>query len=164
LTLAEGLVGELKAHIETNLGAKLTALNTEYGDGITLEDRKVTYLGIKSLASVPQFPALYVISGTQRFNAWTEESGESKPEVSVGILVEDQDRERLQKRLYRYGRALVELMLEGMAPPSDLDGWNLATDDEWEIDTVSAPNSESRSSQFIGEAVLVMRAWRHEVK
>src|SRR2546426_1200059 len=113
-TLAEGLVGQIKTYVEANLAAKVAALNTEYNDGITLEDRKTTVLGVKSLKSIEvgNYPAFYVFSthGTYAgtvlgLNPVSAEI-EAKPEIAVGILVIDQDTETLQKRLYRYSRAL----------------------------------------------------------
>ena len=36
LTLAEGLVNAIKTYLDANMAAKLTALDAEYADGISL--------------------------------------------------------------------------------------------------------------------------------
>ena len=159
ILLAEGLVNALNTYLTANLSAKLTALNTEYADGITLEAPISTYVGLKSLKSIPHYPAMYILSPTSRFNAWTNRNGESKPEVSVGMLAIDQDSEVLQRRLYRYGRAFLELMLDGT---TSMDGWVMATDEDWEIDTIASLRTDSATSDFVGEATLSMRCLKIE--
>ena len=160
LTGAEGLVTTLKAYVEANIAAKLTALNTEYADSITLATPVITYLGVKSLQAIPNYPALYILSPSARFAGWTVSSGESKPEIAIGVIVTDMDSEILQKRLYRYGRALIELMLNGMGV--GLGNWVLSTNEEWATDTLTAANTASTTSQYVGEVTLSLRAAKIE--
>lgn len=162
LSLAEGLVDTLKNYIEGNLPAKLNTLDGAYGDSIELRDTVATYAGVKSLKSIQSYPVLYIISPNQRFRARSTSGGHSNPSVAIGVVETDQDSEMLQRRLYRYGRALLELLLD--AAPGSLNNWLLATDEEWEIDTISAEFSESGESNFVGEVTLSVRASSWEEK
>src|SRR3990172_7132778 len=114
LTLAEGLVNAVVDYIEDNIAVKLAALDQEYDDGIALLEPVGTLKGLKSLKAVQDYPVLFVLSPGQAVRPWavsgTQAQIESKPQVIAGVLAMDADQEMLQIRLYRYGRALVELM------------------------------------------------------
>ena len=162
LTLAEGLVNAIKAYLEANMAAKLTALDAEYADGISLETAVATYKGIKSLKLIPGYPVLFIISPNQTVHvraaySATDVEVNSLPTVAVGVVVVDVDNEVLQLRLYRYGRALVELLMEASGA-RQLDGWSLATGEDWRLDTESAPFSREADSTFIGEVAVELRA------
>ena len=162
LTLAEGLVNAIKTYLDANMAAKLTALDAEYGDGISLETAVATYKGIKSLQLIPNYPVLFIISPNQTVHvraaySATDVEINSLPTVAVGVVVVDPDNEVLQLRLYRYGRALVELLMEASGA-RQLDGWSLATGEDWRLDTESAPFSREADSTFIGEVAVELRA------
>jgi hypothetical protein len=170
-TLAEGLATAVKTYVEANLTAKLTALKAEYNDGLALDATVKTFVGVKSLKSIPagDYPALYIFAPSQRFHPMqvvpgtTQAVGDSMPELAVGIIAQEQDSEKLQVQLYRYSRALVELLLQGMAATADpLASWILSTEEPWEIDTITARFSESEDSPFVGEATLVVRGFKTE--
>jgi len=168
LSLAEGLVNAIVAYVVGNIAGKLLALDIEYaGSGITLVAPVVTYKGLKSLGTIDNYPAFYAISMRQDIQPLAASGGrgiEAMPEVSVGIVVLDQDMETLQIRLYRYGRALVELMLEGHAF-AGLDSWNLMTDQRWAVDMETGLlDREGQSSDFVGEVSLTMRGNKIETK
>jgi hypothetical protein len=168
LALAEGLVDEVKAYLEANLATKLSALDVEYADSIILENSVETFIGIKSLHSIANYPVLYVLAPTTRIEPMAASGGTvitTKPAIIVGMLAVDPDSETLQIRLYRYARALVELMMEALGTGDLLSGWNLATDEEWEIDTETGQaGTESAASLFVGEISLAMRANKIETK
>lgn len=167
-SLAEGFVDQLKTYMEANIATKVAALNTEYNDGITLATTVTTYVGIKSLRSVQDFPSLFILSPRESFRAMTVSGSSSvgtiRPEVAVGVIVLDQDSETLQRRLYRYGRALLELILDGAGAAGALGGWTIQTAEEWDIDTIAAEYSESDQSMYIGEATLTITANKIESK
>ena len=166
--MAEGLVNAINAYLAANISAKLTALNTEYADSITLLAPTATYKGPKSLTTIPEYPVLYIISTTQSLRPWqvsgTSAVSENKPRVYVGIVVLDSVWENLHLRLYRYARAIVELLLDAQGAFS-LDNWNLGTDEEWEVDTETTPfETDTRGSQFLGEVSVAFRANKVETK
>lgn len=109
LTLMEGSVNAVKDYLETNMGAKLDDLDTEYGD-ITLADIVAYYLA-ETLA-VPGMPAIYVLGDRTEIEVDGPTHIKGAHYISVAVLVTDPDNETLRKRLYRYVRAIIELMRE----------------------------------------------------
>lgn len=162
LTLAEGLVVSLQGYIEEYLPAKLAAIDAEYNDGIILEIPIDTYTGIKSLDTIPAYPALYIVSPSEDFRVMMGAAGgDSMPQVLVGIVVVDANSETLQRRVYRYGRALKALMLDAIAA-SDLNDWVLSTDEIWHTDFVMSDVMEMESNSYEGRVTLAMRALKME--
>jgi len=166
-------VDAVKDHLETQFPAMITALNAEYNDEITLGTPVKTFLGMKSLKSIPagDFPALYIFTPTGRdvigemTPGTTQVVIETEPLLAIGVLVMEQDREALDPQLRRYCRALEEILLTGMASLSDpLRGWILSTNEPWEWDIVSAAYSDSQDSPFVGDLTLTMRGWRMETR
>ena len=111
LTLAEGVVTKLKTYLTTNLATKLTALNTEYNDGITLVDMATWYLGEPSIQSVQAWPAGVIMAEDVEITRWTSSFTDALYNVTIVVLVLDQDTETLRKMLYRYIRAVWEVVL-----------------------------------------------------
>ena len=165
LGLGEDLVDVVVAYLEANLPAKLAALDAEYTDAIVLESTVTTYKGLKSLEEIPNYPALYALSPTEavqpRMISPTAVEVESRPELAVGVVVLDQDSETLQKRLYRYGRAITELLLDGWGNNS-LNDWQFVTSEDWNIDMQSAAFARESASSFVGEVTLTVRGKRWE--
>jgi hypothetical protein len=160
LTLAEGLIDSLNTYITANIVAKLAALDAEYTDTIVLTAPVATYVGIKSLISIAEYPALCIISPDQTFQPRSATGGASKPTVFMGIVEQDQDSEALQRKLYRYGRALVELALA--ASPGSIAGWAIATDEEWQIDTQSGLFTDTNQTTATSDVWLRVRAYAWE--
>jgi len=165
LGLAEDLVDVVVAYLEANLPAKLAALDAEYTDAIVLESTIATYKGLKSLEEIPNYPVLYALSPTEavqpRMISPTAVDVESRPELAVGVVVLEQDSETLQKRLYRYARALTELLLDGWGNDS-LNQWQFVTSEDWNIDMQSAAFARESASSFVGEVTLTVRGKRWE--
>ena len=112
LKLAEGLVDEVKAYLSTNLAAKLAALNTEYGDDITLDDAAAYYVGEKSLATIPEYPAVFIVAEQTTVESWQATFTDASHRFMIVAFILDQDTEALGRKLYRYGRAFWELLVE----------------------------------------------------
>ena len=165
LGLAEDLVDVIVSYLEANLPAKLAALDAEYVDSIVLEPTVATYKGLKSLEEIPNYPVLYALSPTEavqpRMISPTAAEVEARPELAVGVVVLDQDSETLQKRLYRYGRALTELLLDAWGNDS-LQSWQFVTSEDWNVDMQSAAFARESASSFVGEVTLTVRGKRWE--
>ena len=165
LGLGEDLVDSVVSYLEANLPAKLAALDAEYADAIVLESTVATYKGLKSLEEIPNYPVLYALSPTEalqpRMISPTAADVESRPELSVGVVVLEQDSETLQKRLYRYARAITELLLDGWGNDS-LNSWQFVTSEDWTIDMQSAAFARESASSFVGEVTLTVRGKRWE--
>lgn len=113
LELIEGAVDAVKTYLSNNMAAKVAALNTEYDDGISIEDMKAWY--IEYQAEVPEFPAGIVLG--RRGRPENEGEGWMKAEHSIDIifLATDQNTETLRRKIYRYIRAGIEMMKESRA-------------------------------------------------
>ena len=107
--LVEKVVDDIKAYLSSSMVAKLSSLNTEYGD-FELEDIKEYY--IAELPAIPEYPVVVILGETTALP--DENSSWVKPvhSIMIGCLASDADTERLRRRLYRYIRALFELMQE----------------------------------------------------
>jgi len=168
-TMAEGLVEEVIAYFTANMGTKLTIQNAELG-APALAAPVATYRGLTSLDLVSAYPALFVASPRTVVAPLPSSGGQAstnKPELVIGVLVLDANEENLQIRLYRYARAIVELLLEGVVAGEIT--WNLVTDPEWEVDT--APGGKlselirTEIDDFVGEvAVTIPQANKIETK
>lgn len=112
-TLAEGLVDEIQDVLADNLPAKLTALEAAYADGISLPAPGYG-IGEKALASLSGVAWCYILAdrwtvpgaGQWRTGAYVD----AQHECRVGLWTFDADEQRLRRRLYRYARALFEVL------------------------------------------------------
>lgn len=114
LTLLEGAIGALKNYLEDNIVAKLDALDSEYDDGVTLEDIAAWYEGGLPRAQ-PSHPSICLHG-----EGWTPEE-QRHVNLLVGnfinviVFAADPDEQVRFKRLCRYARAVIELLQEGEA-------------------------------------------------
>lgn len=121
IRLAEGVVTGVQTYLAAHFAAKIAALNSEYHDGIVLTDLgdkadgsgKAYYRSEKALASIPNYPAVYLIADSSRVDMWNAKAVASVHRLYVGIVVDDTDVETLRFRTLRYVRALWELLMEG---------------------------------------------------
>lgn len=127
IELIEGAVDALKTYLSDNLATEVTTINNEYDDGITIEDMKAWYVAM--MPAIPLYPAGIVLgkSGEPQ----SEGSGwmKSEHEIDVIILATDQDTENLQRKLYRYIRAMVNLCKDSRASIGyevNIDGWDFS--------------------------------------
>lgn len=153
LTLVEGCVDTLSTYINANIVAKLAALDTEYVDTIVLAAPVTTLISEKSLKSIPTYPVLLIVSDEQSFRPMSGTGGKDNPTIYVGVLEVDTDPEVLQRRVFRYRRALIELLLAA----NSLSGWVLSTDEDWASGTGIDP-TDSSDSDFLGSAIVRVRA------
>lgn len=110
LTLMEGSINVVKDYLNTNMEAKLGALDVEYDDGITLADIAAYYLS--ETPAVPAMPAVYVLGDRTEVEAEGPGHMKTAHYMTVAVLVTDAGNETLRKRLYRHIRAIVELLRE----------------------------------------------------
>lgn len=144
-TLAEGAVTAIRDYLVTNLPTKLDALDTAYGDGITLDDIVTSYLAEQSLATIPAFPVLFVIAPASQIERWTPSVTDASHHLLIGVIAIDQDPETLRKRLYRYMRATWEVLVAGRAAASF--AYVIGPDARLEFSPIY-----SKDEQFMGDA------------
>ena len=110
LTLMEGSIDAVKDYLNTNLGAKLAALDAEYDDGITLADIQAYYTA--ETMAIPELPAIYVLGDRTEPAAEGPSYIKAVHYITVAVLVTDANNETLRKKLYRNIRAIIELLRE----------------------------------------------------
>jgi hypothetical protein len=104
--LIEAAIDAVKDYLSANMAAKLDVLDAEYGDFV-LADIQRYY--IAELSEVPEQPAILVLGDRSTITeAFAKMRGIHT--ITVAIVATDQDAEQLRRRLYRYARAIVELM------------------------------------------------------
>lgn len=152
VTLAEGLVIKVRDYFTANMATRLTALNAEYADTIVLTNPETYKLGRKSLRSIPEKCVGFVYAPTQRLTGSTQAGTRVFVTLNTGVFVVDQDSETLDRRLYRYGRAIHELLIAGETANA-WPGWVMPTDEPWTIDTEAA-EPEGTDSDYLGLVVV----------
>ncbi len=114
--LVEAIVDEIIQHFKDDLRAKLKTLDAEYKDGIILaEPRAIRMTDPEAPASGISImaPELFVIGAETNFELWRQTTVMSTHAIVIWLMAQDADREILRKRVYRYGRALFEVLVAG---------------------------------------------------
>lgn len=111
LGLLEAAVTALDTYIQAQFDAKVTALNTEYGDSL-LSNMKTYYYGALPKA-IPEYPCCAIIG-----ESWEaiEQRGVNihvQNNIVVVIFVADDNEETRFKKLCRYARGVVEMLDTG---------------------------------------------------
>lgn len=105
--LMEKVVDDFKDYLNTNMPAKLDALEVEYADSITLDDIKAYYISEEK--SIPEYPAIFIlgdnVTPTQQGATWFN----GPFAVTIACITIDQSSQTLKRKLYRYLRAIAEL-------------------------------------------------------
>jgi len=116
LTLIEGVVDAVNTYLSTNIAAKLNTLDTEYGDFV-LDDIKTFY--IAEVQAIPEYPAIFILGDNVEVlgegGGWMK-SGNN---LDIVVFVGDQDTTTLRRKIYRYIRALIELLITARTS----EGW-----------------------------------------
>ena len=142
--LAEGIVDEVIQHLRDDLKAKLTSLDAEYNDGITLEnprnffrkDPEAPLSGTQIMA-----PEVFVLAPLTSLENWRETTVDAVHSVVVWLITQDVDLENLRKRVYRYGRALFEVLVAGHFDASIT--WNMVGTPVMDFAPIIARGSEA---------------------
>jgi hypothetical protein len=106
--LMEKVVDDFEEYLKTNMPAKLDALEVEYADTITLDDIKAYYIAEEK--SIPEYPAVFILGDnvvpTQQGASWIN----GQFNFTIACITIDQDSQTLKRKLYRYMRAIAELV------------------------------------------------------
>tara|TARA_Y100000310_G_scaffold333905_2_gene412440 strand:+ start:13383 stop:13871 length:489 start_codon:yes stop_codon:yes gene_type:complete len=113
-TFAEGLVDTILSYLESNLPAKLDAIDTQLDDGITLRD-PVAYLRRDPLdpRAITTCPVVFAIVPRTVLLQWRETAARQSHQTLIYLVEQHSDPEELRKRMYRYGRAVWETLVDG---------------------------------------------------
>ena len=156
--LWEGLVDEVALHLRDNLPAKLDVLNTEYDDGIHLDVPAGYEISERALESVAAFPVVSLIVPDAEMLSWTHGGGVADYALLIDVLEKDQDADSLKRKLYRYMRAVWELMIDPPLPATLTYFVLPSTRPKVDFSMIYA-----KDSQFLADAALTMTMRKQEV-
>jgi hypothetical protein len=122
---AEGLVNEILAYLEANLPSKLGVIDAAINDGITLDD-PLRYLGREpdSPRSPGTLPAVFGVVPGGKVTSWHETSADQEHVLWLYLMARDPDPEVLKKRMYRYARAIFEVLIDHHFDTSTVHTWD----------------------------------------
>ncbi len=111
---AEGLVNEILAYLEANLPAKLTAIDAALNDGIELLE-PVEYLRRDPVVNQKlsgTLPVLFCKVPQGKATMFKQSGADQEHILWIYLLARATDAEELTKRMYRYGRAIFEVLVD----------------------------------------------------
>ena len=108
--LAEALVDDIVSHLNTNFANTLTDIDTDIGDSITMEKPTAWEVAEEELQHVASWPKGLVVVSNTRVREWRGEQIKGQHDVTIAVLALDQDKTVLRRRIYRYGRAIMETL------------------------------------------------------
>lgn len=158
-TMVEALVDAIKAYMTTNLPAKLDALDTEYTDTIVLDDVVTWYVGQKSVESIPEYPAAFVLANDSNVEYWNATVSNGLHRVAISVIVLDADPEVLQRKCYRYARAIWETLVSAHFAGS-LSGFKIYGSPEIGF----SPTFVNADTTYLGECQLLISAQLQETR
>jgi len=123
---AEGLVNEILAYLTSNLPAKLNVIDAAINDGIVLVD-PLQYLR-RDPAVNPKLPGtlpvLFAMVPSGQVTQWHETDADQEHILWIYLLARATDPEELRKRMYRYGRAIFEVLIDQHFDGSTIHTWD----------------------------------------
>lgn len=160
-TLGEHAVDSILAALQAGMEAKIVELNTTYStsveNGDVLEGVAMWFTGEQELARIHKTPALFVFADSVEFDTpRSTRTMEPEVDIRIGILVEDIDPSRLRDRVYRYGRAILEVLFDAKRADT-LGGWQFR-----ERARIEYSPTLARSSSFLGDAMLSWKFTKQE--
>lgn len=159
IRLAEGLIDDVVAYFGANFQDKVDALNLEYEDDISLEAPAAYYVGEKSLLHVPRYPAVFVLVPRTTIPRFRVDYIQAIHDLVIGVIVIDTDTEDLRRKLYRYVRAFIELLIEGQLQNGFT--WALGTGPTFDLDY--SPIYTSGDS-FIADAQVIVSMQKRQME
>lgn len=116
MKLTEGIIRDLLVFMEQNMPEKLSVLKREYDadyqDGIALPVPAVYAYGRRTM-NEKRYPRVEVLGqGGELTRAFSEDMVDADHEVSIRVVVKGPDTDVLRRQVYRYQRAVFELMRE----------------------------------------------------
>lgn len=111
LELIEKVVDDIQTILNDGMAAKLNTLDAEYADTITLDDIEAYHIAEQTAVPAGGYPCIFILGDDSR--PLKENTGwmTVAHDVSVIILATDMNTANLKRRLYRYARAVTELLI-----------------------------------------------------
>jgi hypothetical protein len=124
---AEGLIDEVMAYLEANLPAKLTAIDLAIADGIILTEPQEYSRRDPAISSrlSGTLPVLFVIVPQGKVTQWHATDADQEHILWIYLLARSTDPgEDLRKRMYRYGRAIFEVLIDHHFDTTTVHTWD----------------------------------------
>ena len=110
IELNEPIIAALKARLEADLPAVITAINSDVTDGVTIGAPVAIYDFIPPVALLNDFPTVGIGDGPSTFEDDQGFSMTGKHRFLVVAYQCDQDQRALAAKLRRYARAVVRVL------------------------------------------------------
>lgn len=157
--MAEDAIDAIKTYLSANLAAKVTAVNAAINDSITLPAPAAFYVGQKSLSSVQNYPAFFLLATGADLLGWNNSYTDGEYEINIAFLVMNQDPEVIQRMLYRYTRALWECLVDAHFASPGLSGFKILGEPR-----VNYSDTFASSSDFLAEGSMTLKARKQETR
>lgn len=153
--LTEGIVDKLLAYFEANLPAKIRALNAEYADDIKLKppERGGYYAGEKALLDGSDYPRIFVVGEGWTPTRYNQNMTDADHRVLIIAGVKSDDTSVLQRQMYRYGRAIWELVVERFFASTGDDYFALHGSGDITVE-FDRPQSEQTTQPYFGRTIF----------
>ena len=118
----EPVLYQIKDILTTGITTKLAAIKATHSNDMTIEDPREYHIGKTSI--VQSVPAIMIYPDSDNGSRWTNESFVMDLNVIVAVVCFDTHPETLQKMLWRYQQAIIELLQPagGTTPTGSLNG------------------------------------------
>lgn len=156
MKLIEGFIDSLRDYYIEHLPARLQMLETEYDDGITLPEPAAYYRGEMSLTTIPSWPVVFLLGRSTTIERYNSNFVDATHRVDIGVMLMEQDSERLQLRLYRYIRAIWELIVERYFSFEDYSTTSMPTIN------FSPTIAREENGPYISDAVITIQVNQQE--
>jgi len=107
--LMEKVIDDLKTYIEANLPAKLTTVQADYSDGITLDS--IAAYQVAEQSEYQQYPVILMLGDDTDNEEQSTTWFKANHNITIVCMASDQNTTTLKRKLYRYVRAITELCM-----------------------------------------------------
>jgi len=117
----EPIIAQMASLLDSGMAAKLDAIDTEMNDTITLADVEAIYQGQVFVTTDQVAIVIYPISSEGGDSTSQPESFYTTYQVAVYIIITCADQVDMWKRLWRYQRAILEVLKADDSLSSQVD-------------------------------------------
>ncbi len=108
--MIEDIVNKIKSLLETNLPAKLDAIEAARNDGIVLNNIAAYYVTNRLKDMIVNFPCIFILGEETPSANRIGRKREFRHKIIIRIFIRDVDEEILQRQLWRYVEAVEKVL------------------------------------------------------
>jgi len=106
LSYTEDLIDSLESYTESNLGARLTAITTDIGDGLALPDLNDVLVGVTTLDNLKNWPLGFIVPVADTWEQLSLGSWELSVQLDFWIVCAGYAEDTLYKQALRYAAGM----------------------------------------------------------